>query len=130
MTVAGTDVGTGSSISFASGFLGEIMDITWDGIERGFYDASHMLTTEALEFAPKRLYDPGGMTIEIHFEPTEDITAVLAAAAETLTLTFPGADTWAASGFLTGFQLQDPFEEKMVASATIKFSGPITIVDV
>lgn len=130
MTLAGTDVGTGSSILFASGFFAELQDITWDGIERGFHETTHMGTTVARTFEPNRLYDPGGLTVEMHLEPTVDFTSVLVAVAEAITLEFPGADTWAANGFLTGLQMQDPLEDKIVVTATIKFSGEITVTDV
>jgi len=129
MAAAGTDVGTGSTITFSSGFFGEILSIGWSGISREAIETSHMGTTGGRTFIPGDLYDPGELSVELNFEATDDVTTPIAAAAETVTVTFPGSDTWAASGFMTSFEITDPLEDKMTASATIKFSGDITVTD-
>jgi len=54
-------------------------------------------------------------------------------AAETITVTYnsDGAgntSTWSASGFMTSFESEAPVEEVMKGTATIKFTGPITVV--
>jgi hypothetical protein len=54
-------------------------------------------------------------------------------AAETVTVTIPSDDvtnsasTWAASGFMVSFEWGAEMETIQQATATIKFSGPITI---
>lgn len=119
------EIGTGTTITFDSGFFAEIQSISWTGISRESIPSSHMGTTTALTFSPTNLYDPGELEVELHFDPTE--TPPYGSAAETCTVTFPDGSTWVASAFMTEFQVQDPFEDKIVATATLKFSGAITI---
>ncbi|MCH8853917.1 MAG: hypothetical protein IID41_14890, partial [Planctomycetes bacterium] len=119
-----TDLGTGTSITFASGFFAEITDVSWDGIEREFIDKSHMGSTDAREFLIGDLYDPGSLTIQIHFQ--EATVPPITGTFETVTVLFPGGASMAASGALQSFSISDPLEDKMVATAVIKFSGVIT----
>ncbi len=120
-----TDVGTGSTITFSSGFMAEINNISHSGISRESVDTSHMGTTTARTFIPGDLFDPGEITVELNFNT--NVKPPILEAAETVTVTFPTSDTWAASGFMTSFEYDDPFEGKMTATATIKFSGDITV---
>lgn len=129
MAAAGTDIGTGSTITWSSGKITQITAISWSGWSRGSVNTSHMGTTEAHTFIPTDLYDPGELTVELNFEPTDDQAVPMVAAAESVTVTFPGADTWGCSAFMTGFEFNDPMEDKMTATVTLKFSGDITITD-
>jgi len=128
-----TNVGTGSTITFSSGFFGEILSIGWSGINREAVETSHMGTTGGRTFIPGDLYDPGELSVELNFEATDDVTTPITSAAETVTVTIPNSptattvSTWAASGFMTSFEVTDPMEDKMTASATIKFTGDITV---
>lgn len=118
-------IGTGTTITFDSGFFAEILSIGWSGIARAPISSSHMGTTNAMTFEPAKLYDPGEIEVEIHFQ--RSATPPFLDAAETVTITWAGGGTWAASGFLTGFEITDEFEDKITARATIKFSGAITV---
>lgn len=120
-------VGTGTTITFDSGFFAEILDVDWSGISREAIETSHMGTTDARTFTPGDWIDAGEITVEMAFVPGTE--PPWDSAAETVTVSFPAASstTWAASGFMTGFQVSSTPEERMTASATIKLSGDITI---
>lgn len=120
-------VGTGLSIAFSTGFLAEIISVSGSGISREPINTSHMGTTVAHTFTPSTLFDAGELAVELAFDPATK--PPITGAAETVTITMPdaGAATWAASGFLTSFEYTGPLEERMTATATIKFSGDITV---
>lgn len=128
MAASEPDIGTGTTLTFSSGFFGEITNLNWSGIERGAINFSHFGTTTAHEFKPTDLYDPGELAVEVHFDSAT--LPPFASTAETVTVTFPGGgttNTWACAGFLTTFGQITPMEEKIVANATIKFTGAITV---
>jgi predicted secreted protein len=79
-------------------------------------------------FIPSDIVDAGSIEVEGFFaagtEPPID------AAAEQWTITFPDTSTWVASGFMTDFSLNAPFDEKMTFSATIKLTGACNITSV
>jgi hypothetical protein len=120
-------VGTGTTITFDSGFFAEILSVTWSGISRPSIATSHMGTTTALTFVPGDLFDPGELSVELAFAPGTE--PPWGDDAETVTVTWPDAGdaTWAASGFLTGFEATSQLEERMTATATVKLSGDITV---
>ncbi len=117
-------VGTGISIAFATGFLAEILNVADQGMERASIDASHMGSAQ-MEFLPGQLQNWGQLECEIAFDP--DSKPPLDAAAEVVTITYPNGTTWARTGFMTGFQYQAPLEERMTATASIKFTGDLAV---
>lgn len=121
------EIGTGTTITFSSGFFAEILDITGPGAAREAIATSHMGTGSAHTFVPADLVDWGELSVEIAFDPATK--PPIRGAVETITITFPNsaASTWAFSGFLTGFEPSDPLEERMTASATIKVTGVVTV---
>ena len=128
------DVGTGVSIAFGtSGFTAEILDINGTAIEREVIDSSHHGTSVWRTFIPGDLANPGESTFEFHFDPDEQ--PPVNAAAETITITFPlptggiTAATFACSGFISSWEWNVPFEDKMTGTATIKWSGLPTWTD-
>ena len=86
-----------------------------------------MLTTGGRTFMPGDLYDPGEMTVEMHFANNVMPPVEIGDVAETVTVTFPDSATWTASGFMTGFEFNDPLEDKMTATATLKFTDEIGV---
>lgn len=127
MAVGDTDIGTGSTLTFAD-FTQELLSLSWSGLERPAIDTSHMGTTGGRTSIPGDLYDPGEITAEVHLNSSEP--PPITAAATTLTITFPmtdtnPGDTWTASAFMTGFEFTDPLEDKMTATATFKATGSI-----
>ena len=121
------DISTGITITFSTGFLAEILDVSPPGSSRESIQTSHMGTTNAHTFTPADLVDWGELTVEMAFAPgtTPPITSV----AEEIVITFPdsGASTWTFSGFMTGFEPSAPLEDRMTASATIKVSGAVAV---
>jgi len=126
MATPEADVGTGTTITFASGFFAEITNVAGPNMTRGNIDTSHMGTTGGKTFKPTDLYDLGEVTVDLAFIP--GTTPPIDDAAETVTITWPDGSTWAFSGFMTGASPTAPLEDKMTLSATLKASGDITIV--
>lgn len=129
------DEGFGASITFQSGFLAKITNIAWSGISRNSLETTHNgSTANAKTFIPSSVYDPGELSVDMRFDPDmSGLLTALTAAPEGVTLTFPinpdkaTAATWAASGFLTELSGTFPMDDVMAASATLKFTGPITV---
>lgn len=125
-----TDIGTGTTITFGtSAYTAELLDITWSDFSREAIGTAHMGSTPSQSFLPGDLYDGGVITAEFHFKT--NATPPITGAKETITITFPlvgagDAATWSASGFVTGFEFNDPLEDKMTATMTIKVSGDVT----
>lgn len=126
------DNGTGASITFGtSGFTANLTAINGEGIERASIETTHLGTTTARTFMGGDLFDPGNVSLELQFDP--DNKPPFTGASETITVTFPlssggsTAATWAASGFVTGFDYGAPLEELMTGTMTVKLSGDITV---
>ena len=120
------DVGTGITIVFGTtAFSAEIVDIGGPSLSRESIDKTHQGTLKARTFMPSDLYDPGELTFDIHFNPDTD--PEIDEPEEVVTVTWPSGATWAADGFITGYEPATPLEDKMTGSITVKFSGEITI---
>lgn len=139
--MAGTnvDVTTGTTVVFGtSGFTAEIVDLAFGGVSRKSIDVSHMGTSLPssseygnMPFIPGRLSDAGELAMEIHFNP--QTTPPLDLVPETVTVTFPlfPGDTTPAdfefTGFVTGYDIGLPLDDKMTASMTVKVDGKVTV---
>lgn len=126
------DQGFGASISFATGFFAQITGVDWSGITRAALNTTHMGTTNGrMTYLASDLIDSGQLEVTIWFNPST--TPPYASAAETCTLTMPiptgqtVAATWACSAFMTDYKFSMPHDNLMSATATLKFSGTITI---
>ena len=120
---------TGLTVTYQSGFLAEIVDFTWSGMSREDIETTNFSTTGARTFTPSTLYDPGELSVELIFDPSTTPMTPIAAAAETVTVTFSDAapaSTLAASGYMREFEVAGPLEDRMTATATLKLSGAIT----
>lgn len=125
--MAATDVGTASTVTFGtSSWTFEMNDFAWSGMERNFIDSSHLGTTVARTFIVGDLYDPGSLTIQGHLDTAAAGNPILTTALETITLTFPNSNTYAATGGLQSHEISVPLEDKMNVTAVVKFSGAIT----
>ncbi len=119
------EVTTGTTITFASGFLAEILDVDLPELSRESIDTTHMGTTNAKTYIPSTLIDVGELSCDLGFDPSASPPINLAP--ENVTILFPSGTSWSFSGFMTGFNAKAPLEDKMTASVTIKASGEITI---
>jgi hypothetical protein len=120
------EIGTGTTITFGtSGFTGEILEITGPDGSRVSVPTSHLGTTVAHTFMPGDLVDWGEVSLEIAFDPTED--PPIDEAPESITITFPNSDTtsWEFTGFVTGFNVRTPLEERMTATMRLKITGDV-----
>ncbi len=120
-------VGTGTTISFSTGFFAEILSVGGPNSTRVSIPFSHMGTSADHTFSAGDLVDSGELTVDIAFDPS--VKPPLAGIAETVTITFPdsGAATWAFTGFMTAFSPTTPLEDRATATCTIKASGAITV---
>lgn len=125
MAAGDPDIGTGTTIT-GSGQTANVLSISWSGISRPSVDTTHLGTTTARTFMPGDLYDPGELTVEFELKANQTWGTTLSAAATTITITFPDALDWSASGFLTGLEMSVPLEEMMTCTATYKLTGAIT----
>jgi hypothetical protein len=135
------NVGTGTTITFGtSGYSANILSVSWDGIERQMFDSSHMGTAApgANKFGNKtfiasKLSDPGTLTLEVHHNPQTN--PPVDGAFETVTVTWPQvsgdstAASWAGSGAIQSYRVNDPHDGIMSATMVVKFSGNVTMTD-
>jgi len=121
------DIGTGTTIQFATGFFAEILSVSGPDASRKSIETSHMGTSDAHTFTHGDLVDWGEMTVEIAFDPS--VEPPIDAVAESIVITFPDSSTstWTFMGFMTGFSPSTPLEDRMTASCKIKVSGKPTI---
>ena len=118
-------LGTGLVVSFASGFLAEIIDATPPEASRESIDVTHMGTTVAREFTPSDLIDWGEASFDIQMDPGQ--RPPIDQAAETITMTFRDGEVWSFTGFMVGYAPAVPLEDKDTATCRIKVSGDVTI---
>jgi hypothetical protein len=122
-------ISTGLAITYQTGFFAEIIDFNWTGMSRESVDTSNFASTGGRTFVPGTLYDGGEVQVEMIFDPETSPLVPLAAAAETVTVTFSDpapASTMAADMFMTGFEIAGPLEDRMTATATLKVAGTVT----
>jgi hypothetical protein len=122
------DQGYSTTITFSTGFCAEVLSVTWDGLERAAIDTTHMTSSSGWMTAiPSDLKNPGQLTVELLANPST--SPPISSSAETITVTFPipsggvSAASWACSGFMISYTLNDPHDDRMTATAVIKFTG-------
>lgn len=120
-------IGTGTTISFESGFLAEILDVTPPGASRESIKSSHKGTVDDHTFTPAKLVDRGELKCDIAFDPSAE--PPIDQPESSCVITFPdsGGTTWTFQGFMTGYEPKEPLEDRATASVTIKVNGAITI---
>lgn len=123
--------GSGTTITFESGFFAQITDINWTGASRPAIPLPHMNLTAAgagkfgnLPKVPGDVVDPGELEVEINFNP--DTLPPLEEAAENCTLTFDQGATWVGSAFMREFSVAVPMDGVMSMRCILAFSGNIT----
>lgn len=128
------DLSDGATVSYGSVFTNlKLANISHSGLSRNTVDASGLDTTGGKDFLASRMYDPGELSAEVHFDPSMKATILGAmtniTSNQALVITYPNGGTattaWSAFGFLTGFEITAAKEELMSATATVKLSGSI-----
>lgn len=124
------DKGSGLSVTFDTNFLAAITSLTHTGLARAATETTTFATTGGRTYEPGEIYEPGELQCELLFDPDDPPSLQALSAAETVTVTYTnsGATTWAANGFMTGFEITaGDADDRVRASCTIKLSGNITI---
>ena len=117
-------VSTGITLTFESGFLAEIIDVTPPGASRPSIDTSHMTSASNRRlFKPGKLVDEGEAEFMIGFFP--GTTPPIDEAASEVVMTFPdsAASVWTFDAFMTDYKPGAPLEDKMTATVTLKVTG-------
>ena len=120
------DEGQGTTLTFGtSGFAALITSIGVPERTREAIETTHLGTTTAKTFQPSDLYDGGEMAISYQFDPA--LTEPITGAAETVTITFPSANTYYFSGFWTSVGASVELGPSLMAgNAVIKVSGAVS----
>lgn len=114
-----TDLGTGTVLTLA-GLTGELLSLSASGIERVTVSKAHMGTVGPKPFLLGDQYDPGEITADLHFAADEDIDVLMVGAQASITIVFPEGTTKTVLGAATSFSWEDPMEDVMTASVTMK----------
>ncbi len=123
--VLNMELGTGTVISFSSGFFGGVRDISPPNSTRPSIKTSHMTTPGHDTFILGKLVDWGEARIELGFKP--GVRPPIDDAASACVITFPSGQTWSFSAFLTDAEPAVPLEDLMIMTCTIKVTGDVTI---
>jgi hypothetical protein len=123
--------GHGISITFSSGFFAWITDVNPSSMRREALETTNSATTTARTFTPEKLVNYGDLRVTMQFDASKD--PPIESAAEAITITYPmasGATTaasWTGTGFMTAYEPTVPINGIMTATATIKWTGAITV---
>jgi hypothetical protein len=118
--------GVGTTITFGTtGFSANIIDVAGPNQERGSIDATHLGSTDYMDFIPAELVDGGSVDITIEYAVADN--PPIDQPAETITID-PGGDgdTVSFSGFMTNHNPSMSVGERMTATCTIKVAGTVT----
>lgn len=121
--------GNGGEFSVGATTVSELTSITAPGLSADTIDVTtHNSSTRFREFV-KGLIDAGEVAVEGNFNYT-DYAVVYGAMATTslqsITVTVPTSPSntiFACNGMLTGLEVEDPHDDKVGFSATIKITG-------
>ena len=125
--MAAPTLATGITISWESGFLGEIIDVTPFNETRNMINVSHQGTTNAHIFTVAKLVDWGEATFNIMFDPgltppvNDDFSAMV--------ITFPDGETELFSGAMSGYSPTGTLDDKMTATVIVKISGAVSMTE-
>lgn len=134
MSSASVDVGNGASLTFgSSAFSAEITSMEIADISRDPIETTHLGSTNVgagkvggKEYILPTLADTPMLNIEGHFNP--DTVPPVDDDIELITITFASGATWAGSGGMTSYNPGGiAVDSKMTFSASVKFTGPVTI---
>lgn len=118
-------IGTGTTISFATGFLANVLDISGPNASRESIECSVLTTTIAHEFTPALLVDWGEVVVEMALDPATKPPVNAITSQCVLTFTDGGTSVWTFDAFMTGFEPGIPLEDRVVVSGTLKVTGDV-----
>lgn len=120
------DTGFGTTVTFGTSAITLLIrDVGGPNESRKEIDTSHAATSGGYRtFIPEDLVDGGTVTVDSLYDEAVDIP--IDAAAETITVTDPGASTVSFSGFCTDVGVARPYDDVMTRTVTIKVAGAIT----
>lgn len=114
-----TTLGTGTTLAIA-GMTMDLLSLSASGIERASVEIPHMGTTGAKPSLLGDQYSTGDLTAEVHFDASESIDTMMTAAAASISIVFPETTAKTVVGGVTGFSWDDPLEDVMTATVTMK----------
>ena len=138
MAASTPDIFFGITITYGSSFLAKILDVAWDGYERGVVDTTHNTSTNGyMTKIPEDIKDPGRLTVTLQFDKNAATKTNLATTTlETITVNYPtpsggsSGGNWACSGFLQAFSWRGSIRGPLAqATAVLEFSGEPTFTD-
>ncbi|KKM94532.1 hypothetical protein LCGC14_1197430 [marine sediment metagenome] len=120
-------VGHGTTlVGSTTGTVGNVISVTVGGRTRDMIDKSTMDSTSMFREFMAGMADEGEFTAEVNFDDGAISvalnTAFQAATSETWTIDF-GTKTFAITGVISGLSVNDPFDDKITMSITIKATG-------
>lgn len=130
MAVPTVGLAFASSIVFDGGFFLEILSIGWSGFSRDVIETTNMNSGSSKDFKPDEIYDPGELEVEFHFFPGTQPALEVGDVATSCVVDFGGGgdgSKWSATAFMTNFSITANMGEKLTATATLKFTGDITL---
>ena len=115
----------GLTISFHSGFLARITDISLD-INVDDIDVSHFGSSNYKEYIPTQLKEPGELSVTIQLDPST--SPPIGEDPEQIVITFPdsASSTWSFNGYMKGYSISGAIGDAMTADCSIKAAGAIT----
>lgn len=120
---------TGTTVTFQSGYLGSIFEISGGGMTREAIPTSTFATTGAHTYIPAALVDLGTFDAQIELDPAVSPQTVMTAAAESVTITWSdtGAATWVADAFATGFTFNGVMGDRATATVTLQWADDMVV---
>jgi len=120
------DSGFGTTVSFESGFLAEIISVDGPDVSREAIDTTHMGTSNGrMTYIPSDLIGGGTVSVELAYVPST--APPITSSASAVAITYPDGGTCSFDGFLTSFSVSVPIDDRMTATAEIKVTGAVTI---
>ena len=117
-------LGYNTQVSFST-FTGEVTSLSVSS-SREQIDVTHMNSPNSFKEFIAALRDPGEITLEMNFDPTQPDPQELGR--DTLAITWPNGTTWSYDDAeCTGYDITAPVAEQMTSTATFKLSGEKTV---
>ena len=120
------DIANGATFVLAAytPFMAQLLTVEVGSMSRASVGTAHMGTTTAETFIPGSHFDPGEVSVTMRYNST--LSVPISAAASTLVVTWPDANTFSCQAFVTEFAITGGDATVLDASATLKISGAFT----